>query len=179
VIVYPTPVPAFSAQDTITTEEPVEIDAGANYASYHWNTGESTQQITATYDGWYGVIIESQQGCIGGDSVYVLFFEPPLPPEPINENIYIPNAFSPNGDGLNDEFKVIGHSENISSFHMYIYDRWGALVFESRDIFEGWDGKYKKKLAPVGTYVYKIEYFVGSTATQESKSMAGVVVLVR
>ena len=95
---------------------------------------------------------------MGEDSVYVLFFEPPLPPEPVNENIYIPNAFSPDGDGLNDEFKVIGNSDNISTFHMYIYDRWGTLVFESSDISAGWDGKYKGNPSPTGAYVYKVEY---------------------
>jgi gliding motility-associated-like protein len=173
VMVYENPVPAFSAQDTITTEEPVEIDAGANYASYLWNTGETGQRITATYDSWYSVIIESLHGCMGEDSVYVLFFEL------INENIYIPNAFSPDGDGLNDEFKAIGNSENISSFHMYIYDRWGTLVFESKDIFDGWDGKYKGKLAMGGVYVYCIDYTTSCQQAQKSETLSGTVVLVR
>ncbi|NQT78532.1 MAG: hypothetical protein HQ565_12510, partial [Bacteroidetes bacterium] len=67
VIVHPLPIPDFAGQDTIITEEPVVIDAGPNYVTYLWNTGESTQWITASYDGWYGVIIESQQGCMGED----------------------------------------------------------------------------------------------------------------
>ncbi|MCD4725470.1 MAG: gliding motility-associated C-terminal domain-containing protein, partial [Bacteroidales bacterium] len=179
VIVYPLPIPDFAGQDTIITEEPVEIDAGANYATYLWNTGESTQWITASYDGWYGVIIESQQGCMGEDSVYVLFFIPPEPPEPIYENFYVPNAFSPDGDGLNDELKAISNTENIVSYHMYIYNRWGALVFESKEISLGWDGEYKGKPAPQGVYAYKIEYSIGASAQEESRVRSGTVMLVR
>jgi gliding motility-associated-like protein len=179
VLVYPTPVPEFAGQDTIITEEPVEINAGANYATYLWNTGESTQWITASYDGWYGVIIESQQGCMGEDSVYVLFFIPPEPPEPIVENFYIPNSFSPDGDGLNDEFKAISNSDKVSSFRMYIFNRWGALVFESNDISLGWDGKYKGKPAPQGVYAYKIEYSIGASGQEESRLKSGTVMLVR
>jgi gliding motility-associated-like protein len=182
VIVHPLPIPDFAGQDTIITEEPVEIDAGPNYVTYLWNTGESTQWITASYDGWYGVIIESQQGCMGEDSVYVLFFippEPPEPPEPIIENFYVPNAFSPDGDGLNDEFKAISNTENISSFHMYIYNRWGELVFEANDVSLGWDGEYKGKPAPQGVYVYKIEYFIGTSPQEECRIISGTVMLVR
>jgi gliding motility-associated-like protein len=178
VIVYPLPIPDFAGEDTIVTEEPLELDAGANYASYLWNTGESTQWITASYDGWYGVIIESQQGCMGEDSVYVLFFippEPPEPPEPVYENFYVPNAFSPDGDGLNDEFKVISNSNKISSFRMYIYNRWGALVFESKDMSLGWDGEYKGKPASQGVYAYKIEYSIND----HQFSKFGTVMLVR
>ncbi|NQT76505.1 MAG: gliding motility-associated C-terminal domain-containing protein, partial [Bacteroidetes bacterium] len=179
ILIYPTPIPAFAGQDTIITEEPVEIDAGANYVTYLWNTGETLQWITASYDGWYGVIIESQQGCMGEDSVYVLFFIPPEPPEPIYDNFYVPNAFSPEGDGLNDEFKVIGNSDKISSFHMYIFNRWGALVFESKDISLGWDGEYKGKPAPQGAYVFKIEYSISTTGQEESRIKSGTVMLVR
>ena len=119
---------------------------------------------------------------MGEDSVYVLFFippEPPEPPEPVYENFYVPNAFSPDGDGLNDVFKVTCNSENISSFRMYIYNRWGALVFESKEISLGWDGEYKGKPASQGVYVYKIEYSIGTSAQDESRLKSGTVMLVR
>ncbi|MCD4725872.1 MAG: gliding motility-associated C-terminal domain-containing protein, partial [Bacteroidales bacterium] len=131
------------------------------------------------YDGWYGVIIESQQGCMGEDSVYVLFFIRPEPQEPIYENFYVPNAFSPDGDGLNDELKAISNTENIYSFNMYIFNRWGALVFDSKEVSLGWDGTYKGKPAPQGVYVYKIEYSIGTSAQEESRVMSGTVMLVR
>jgi gliding motility-associated-like protein len=61
---------------------------------------------------------------------------------------------------------------------MYIYNRWGVLVFESQDISRGWDGTYKNDPAPSGAYVYRIEYAVG-TATVETTTLTGTVVLVR
>ncbi len=177
VIVYPTPIPAFAGQDTIFTEVPVDIDAGAVFLYYLWNTGDTTQIITVQNNGWYSVEIESQQGCMGGDSVFVLFS---TPPEPIPDiRIYLPNAFSPDSDGLNDEFKAVTNSENIKSFQMLIYDRWGTLIFESNNISKGWNGTFKGKLCQQGVYVYKIEYSLFASSTGQSETKIGTVVLVR
>ena len=176
ILVHPAPVPEFSGQDTIITEIPVEIDAGAGHTGYNWTTGETSQFITAVYEGWYGVFIESLQGCYGGDSVYVLFTTPP-PLEPQDNLIFVPNAFSPNEDGLNDEFKAITTSNQITSFHLFIYNRWGEQIFESSDISQGWDGEYKGQPSPGGAYVYKIVYTISQMP--DVISISGVVVLVR
>lgn len=71
-----------------------------------------------------------------------------------NMSIYVPNSFTPNGDGLNESFGA--YSESVKSFAMEVYDRWGELVFQSNDIENKWDGKYKGHTAPQGSYVYKI-----------------------
>lgn len=68
--------------------------------------------------------------------------------------IYIPNAFTPNGDGLNDAFGGIG--EGITEYNMQIFNRWGNLIFESNDMKNQWDGNYNNEIAPMGVYVYKI-----------------------
>lgn len=68
--------------------------------------------------------------------------------------LYIPNAFTPNGDGLNETFGPKG--EGISEFNMQIFDRWGILIFESNDLTMQWDGYIHEDKAPVGVYVYKI-----------------------
>ncbi len=72
--------------------------------------------------------------------------------------IYIPNTFTPNGNGNNDFFLVFG--EYIDNFHMMVFDRWGNLIFESNDQAKGWDGKANggKNLAQVDTYVYVVTY---------------------
>jgi len=179
ITVHPTPVPAFAGQDTITTEEPVEIDAGDGFAGYLWNTGEATQLITAETEDWYSVMIESLYGCAGEDSVYVQFVTAPPPPpppeEPPGELIILPNAFTPDGDGLNDVFKAIGQPDNLSSFSMKIFNRWGQMVFETKDITLGWDGTYQGKPAPSGTYVYRLDYSISSRSFDTS----GTVILVR
>lgn len=68
--------------------------------------------------------------------------------------MYIPNAFTPNGDGINDQFGVKG--EGISGFHLYVYDRWGKVVFESSDPQHEWDGTYKGQPVQQDTYVYEV-----------------------
>lgn len=67
---------------------------------------------------------------------------------------YIPNAFTPNGDGLNETFGLIG--EEIMEYNMQIFNRWGNLIFESNDVKMQWDGTYHNEKAPVDVYVYKI-----------------------
>ena len=179
ITIHPTPVPAFAGQDTITTEEPVEIDAGDGFAGYLWNTGETSQLITAETEDWYSVMIESLYGCAGEDSVYVQFVTAPPPPpppeEPPGERILLPNAFTPDGDGLNDEFKAMGQPDNLSSFSMTIFNRWGQMVFESKDVLFGWDGTIKGAEAPAGTYVFRVDYSIAGYDFDTK----GTVVLVR
>ena len=67
----------------------------------------------------------------------------------------VPNAFTPNGDGINDEFRVAYRS--IESFYICIYDQWGRRVYESEDITQGWNGFVGDKLGTVGTYFYVIK----------------------
>ncbi len=169
ITVHPAPVPAFSGQDTIVTEEPVEIDAGSAYASYLWNTGETGQSISVEYEDWYSVIIESHFGCYGQDSVYILFWEPP---EPLYDHFHFPNAFTPDGDGLNDEFKAIGQPDNLASFSMKIFNRWGQMVFESHEVSLGWNGTCDGRKVSNGTYVYRVEYSIDNYEFDVSGTLA-------
>jgi gliding motility-associated-like protein len=72
-----------------------------------------------------------------------------------DSEIYVPNVFTPNGDGQNDEFKVAYRS--ITSYHCKIYNEWGRIVYDSTDITQGWDGKIGGTNASVGVYFYVIE----------------------
>jgi gliding motility-associated-like protein len=69
--------------------------------------------------------------------------------------LYIPNAFTPNGDGLNDIFQPKGRG--IQKYHLKIYDRWGSVVFESHDFMLGWDGGEKGKQLTDEVYTWRIE----------------------
>jgi gliding motility-associated-like protein len=69
--------------------------------------------------------------------------------------IYLPTAFTPNGDGLNDVLFVEGR--NIESMLLIIHDRWGNEVFRSEEQTNGWDGLYKGEQAEMGVYVYQLE----------------------
>ena len=69
--------------------------------------------------------------------------------------LYAPTAFSPDGDGINDYFNVVG--QGITNYTIEIYNRWGQMVFKSTALDNQWDGKFQQKNSPPGTYVYKIK----------------------
>ncbi|MDL2297360.1 gliding motility-associated C-terminal domain-containing protein [Bacteroidales bacterium OttesenSCG-928-B11] len=90
-------------------------------------------------------------------------------------DLSIPDAFSPNSDGLNDEFKAQAHRE-VTDFNMYIYDRTGQLLFHAKDVNIGWNGEYSGQRMPANTYVYVITY---RNENGEKKIRKGMCVLVR
>ena len=97
----------------------------------------------------YAVTITDIHGCSSIDSVTVIVIPP--------DDVLFPDAFTPNGDGLNDEFAPIlsGHTEMKE---LQVYNRWGELVFVSTNRYSGWNGTYKGKPESIGTYVYS---FIG------------------
>ncbi len=176
-IVSDNPVAAFHGIDTLVVDSGYLLDAGSGQAHYLWNTGDSTASIVIDTEGMYSVEMESVIGCIGNDSVYVKLIEDDLPPPDPTFNLFIPNAFSPDGDGMNDVFKVIYEGLSIVDFRLSIFDRWGGEVFSSKGIENGWDGKKNGKDCPGGVYVYKIVYSVDGVAGKQER--VGTVMLVR
>lgn len=88
--------------------------------------------------------------------------------------IFIPNAFTPNGDGLNDTFGVSG--EAIHDFSLKIYNRWGDLIYESSNPREQWDGTFMGEPVPAGNYIYKL-IAAGKSGKRQSKEGSVRVVL--
>ena len=70
----------------------------------------------------------------------------------------IPNVFTPNGDGVNDTW-VIGNIEMFPAAEVYVFNRWGQLMFTSKGYAEDWDGRYRGHFVPAGTYLYIIDIF--------------------
>ncbi|MBS1623238.1 MAG: gliding motility-associated C-terminal domain-containing protein, partial [Bacteroidetes bacterium] len=100
-------------------------------------SSENTYTVTVTYN----------QGCMAVTTVHInTTGDPP---------VYIPNAFSPNGDGNNDVFYVYG--EGIKTLRMTIFNRWGEKVFESDNQSQGWDGTYRGVLQEPGIYIYVVD----------------------
>ena len=88
--------------------------------------------------------------------------------------VFIPNAFTPNDDPFNPGFRVVGNG--FSDFHMMIFDRWGELLFETRDHNEKWNGTFRNKVLPQDVYVYKVEL---TDFKKNPKTYIGSVTLVR
>jgi gliding motility-associated-like protein len=86
--------------------------------------------------------------------------------------VFIPTAFTPNSDGMNDMFRVKG--ENLQNFRLMVYDRWGEKIFESSNPNDGWDGTFKGNPVQNDTYVYQV-----TAANLKGSKLTGAVTLVR
>ncbi len=159
VVVYPGTVASFSSEGmdgTILSPIYKFYDQSTNAATRVWNFGDGTgstvlnPQHTYASKGKYTVslITTTMNGCT--DSIAMEIEVTPV------FTLYIPNAFTPDGNGNNDFFMPKG--VEISEFTMMIFDRWGELIFQSNDLETGWDGKANNgdKIAQQGVYVYKI-----------------------
>ncbi len=133
-----------------------------------WNTGDTTETLKVLQPGKYSLTLSS--GLLACSSTETITIE---------KDCYldIPNAFSPNGDGVNDYFfprQLL--SKGISDFNVQVFNRWGQLVFETNDAAgRGWDGKFQGLNQPQGVYVYRIKVNRGGVV----ESYDGQVTLVR
>jgi len=152
-------------------------------ASYSWTPTEGlsspNEATTLAYPKQltlYKVVVTDNRGCKAEGTVEINVFK-----YSCGESIvYVPNAFSPNGDGENDFLRVRG--EEIRYLRLSVYNRWGQLVFESQnpnmtgDITLGWDGIFNGELQEPGVYVYKLEVECSDNRTFNKK---GNITLIR
>jgi gliding motility-associated-like protein len=125
--------------------------------------------ITVNAPGYYSVMTESYNCCVQYDTVEVILFD-----------FRLPNAFTPNNDGLNDKFRALGPNNGIRNFNLSVYDRLGTLVFESNNVDKGWDGTYKNQPSPAGVYTWTMTFNVaGSVEGVNKVTKRGCVTLLR
>jgi gliding motility-associated-like protein len=137
---------------------PTETYIQGAYPQHSWS---DTGQFTIS------LYIENNGGCYAMDSLDICI--------ELDPNLYVPNAFSPNGDIHNQTFYCV--AGQITQWHLSIWDRWGKFLWESFDIDVGWDGTWEGMDMPDGTYVYKIVYrFEGD---KEDRLLQGTVHLLR
>ena len=92
--------------------------------------------------------------------------------------IFMPSAFTPNNDGLNDVLVAVG--SEVSSFRMLVYNRWGQQVFSTSARQQGWDGRYNGKDCASGVYAYSVEYRgLGADGKVRPYLLTGTVTLIR
>jgi gliding motility-associated-like protein len=128
-------------------KDSVVLKAGPGYSSYHWvNNFSGDSTLTVAQPGIYWVEVSNICGATK-DSIEI-FERCDLP-------VHMPSGFTPNGDGLNDVFRIPPQNKN-KLMSMKIFNRLGELVFETSDVSKGWDGKLKGQLQPTGVYLYVI-----------------------
>ncbi|MGZ3864830.1 MAG: PKD domain-containing protein [Bacteroidia bacterium] len=165
IVAYPKPIANFLASPQPTTIFDPEIhfldgtSGGATIATWNWlfgdGKGTSSDQNPIYYykdTGTYAVMLTvvSDRGCRDSIIIDVRIDDEYL--------IYVPSAFTPNHDGMNDVFMPKG--EGVTEYKLYVYDRWGQLAFKSNDLSVGWDGRHLNKgneIAPEDIYIWKIE----------------------
>lgn len=133
---------------TVCFDSSVTLDATfTNASTYHWNTGETTPQIVVSSPGQFIVEIVTDGGCLIVDTTHVVY-ENCIECKPI-----FPNAFTPNGDGLNEFFGPLS-SCYYTQYRLTVYDRWGEETFRTNDPLAHWDGHLRGRLCPTGVYAF-------------------------
>ncbi|WP_266369213.1 T9SS type B sorting domain-containing protein [Tellurirhabdus rosea] len=143
-----TPVPLCVGDNQIATVR-VTPTTNSQRLTYLWrNANETTPSITVSRIGDYAVAITNDVGCTAQDTAQVLDLCEP--------RVVVPDAFTPNGDGSND-FLDIFHAY-VVEFELKIYNRWGEVIFVSRDPEQKWDGMYRGEKYPPMVYAYTVSY---------------------
>ena len=153
VVVTTNPIPMVDAgQNAIIASGQSVVLNGTGTGTYHWtpakglsNTTIANPVASPTISTTYTLLVTDPSGCFATDTVRVIFI-----------NRVIPNdGISPNGDGKNDVW-VIPNIEAFPECVVEVYNRWGQLLFHSIGYKDKWDGTYKEKILPVGSYYYTI-----------------------
>jgi gliding motility-associated-like protein len=148
-----------------------KIELGPNstrFTSFLWSDGSTTQNITVKKPGLYWLEVTDRFQCVGRDTVTIF-------PKTCIEGVFIPNAFSPNRDGKNDEFMPIMNAD-VKQFRFIVYDRWGRIVFQTTSLNKGWDGKVKDLPYDTGVFAWQCQYQLDG---EEPTLKRGTVLLLR
>ena len=150
---------------TLCEGDELVLSAYLPFCSYRWQDGSTEPRFVVRQPGSYSVTATNL--CYShNDDIDIDY-------ESCAQELWMPNAFSPNGDGLNDRFlPIFSHPDEIEDFEMMVYDRWGSMVFLTKDMHTGWDGGN----LPRGMYVWVIRY---KSAREEEHTVKGSVMLGR
>jgi gliding motility-associated-like protein len=163
-----TPSNMLNPSYTFCSGNPQIVEAKDKYPKYKWSLGDTTSAIIPATPGVYTLQVTGTNGCVGQASTTVIF-------EDCYKAIAYPNAFTPNGDGVNDTYNpVIGMP--LTMYQFTIYNRWGEIVFKTTDPHSGWDGFVNGKKQDSGNYTWKCLYQPVGKTLQIDK---GRVILIR
>ena len=169
------PVVNLGNDTSIMDGQSLTLDAtGTPNATYLWQDGSTDSVYTVSDSGIYSVTVSNLCG-FEEDSISVTIY---FPPEDLECFVVAPNAFTPNGDALNDTFKPVLQCP-AETYSLKIFDRWGKMIFESNQPSEGWDGTVNGAPVEHGTYVWTIYYKYTGVLHPGVKELKGIVNLIR
>ncbi|MHC1708289.1 MAG: gliding motility-associated C-terminal domain-containing protein [Bacteroidales bacterium] len=159
-----------SDKDTVCRGAETVLTASGG-EEYLWSTGDNTQSIIVIppFTSYYAVTVTNTfNGTIcPAETVFLLNVEE-------CSTVFFPNAFSPKG--YNPEFKPVGDFSAIYNYSLQIFDRWGKLLFESKDPGIGWNGQFQSEFYPAGVYTYRVTFI--KSLIDQSFEKVGAVILV-
>lgn len=168
---FPNPIVDLGPDTSLCLSETPTLDAGPGMISYLWNTGATSQKIVGYDSGLYWVRVKDPEGCVNRDSVNLNKRKDAFP-----SIIFMPNAFTPNGDGRNDLYPMNQYMVKGSLYNVKLFNRWGEKIAEFTNPDMNWDGNINGKPAPEGVYIF-IAYWIG--CDNEKRSLQGNFTLLR
>ncbi|MBK9286808.1 MAG: gliding motility-associated C-terminal domain-containing protein [Flavobacteriales bacterium] len=149
--VFPEPTVNAGADQQIDYGDQAQLQATGN-GLIAWLTNPTLSCLTCTnpiaspeFSSTYIVTLTDTNGCVAKDDVFVI----------VDGTLYVPNTFTPNGDGINDAFYAL--ATEVKTFKLYVFNRWGEKIYESDRLDRFWDGTYKGTESPIDTYVWRID----------------------
>ncbi|HEU5166366.1 MAG TPA: gliding motility-associated C-terminal domain-containing protein [Chitinophagaceae bacterium] len=160
------PVFTLGPDQLICAGQTVQLKINLPGVNYLWQDGSMSSTYNVTKEGLYFADVTNQCG-ITRDSINFIKSECV---------VYVPNAFTPNSDGKNDLFRASG-TGSVTEFEMNVYNRWGRLIFTTKDKLKGWNGTLNSMLQPGGVYVWTVRF--KTTSNPKEELMKGTVMLIR
>jgi gliding motility-associated-like protein len=142
----------------VCTDKSVTLDPKISGATYLWSDGSKQQTLTTNKAGKYAVTVTSGS-CTATDTVEIILKNCSLLKTDTSD-FYVSTAFSPNEDGVNDNFRLYWNEKKITqfkSFKMHVYNRWGDYIFFSTDPVQGWNGMSRGQAVGIDVFVYYME----------------------
>lgn len=171
VTLYPRPNLNLISDTTVCLSVNPVLFAGFGMQSYLWNDGSRGNSLTAIEKGLYWVEVKDRNGCRSRDSVMINKQGDLFP-----SVVYMPNAFTPDGNGLNDLYPNNKYINIGTLYNVKLYNRWGQKMAEFNSPDLNWDGTYGGKEAPAGVYVYLVSW-IG--CDNQRKTLRGDFTLIR
>jgi len=151
--VYPIPDVSAGPDYAITFGQSVVLQGQTSQTEFIWTPNDSLScvdciQPTAspTESVNYVLTVSDTNGCVNSDTMSIT----------LDGVLYVPNTFTPNGDNVNDLFEIKG--KEIKSFELWIFNRWGELIYHSTDMNDSWDGTFRGSPVQIDAYVWKLIY---------------------
>jgi gliding motility-associated-like protein len=169
-IKFPMPAkPSFGKNSGICSGDNLVISPGS-YDHYLWQDNSTASSFTVTAPGNYSVVVKTTDGCSDSAAITIELSHN-------CDDILFPTAFSPNNDGLNDQFgpMPLRNLALLKNYSLRIYNRYGQVVFSSTNPFEKWDGSFRGQPVDTGSCMWRAEYIYNNGNTLKKEGSITIV----